>query len=106
MKKRGIKTHYIKPGSPWEQCYIESFHDKLRDEFLNREIFYLLAEARILLEGWRKEYNEVRIHGSLGYQTPAEFANRAKTPFRASPSTPSLRRTLREPHNHRQEAHY
>ena len=106
MKKRGIKTHYIKPGSPWEQCYIESFHDKLRDEFLNREIFYSLPEAKILLEGWRKEYNEVRIHSSLGYQTPTEFANCGKTPFRATPSTPSFRRTLIEQHNLRQEALY
>ena len=65
MKNRGIKTHYIKPGSPWEQCYIESFHDKLRDEFLNREIFYSLPEAKILLEGWRKEYNEPRIRSYI-----------------------------------------
>lgn len=94
LKEKGIKTHYITPGSPWEQCYIESFHDKLRDEFLNREIFYSLAEAEILLEGWRKEYNDVRIHSSLAYLTPNEFARSAKTTFRATPSTPSLRNIL------------
>ena len=54
MKRRGIKTYYIKPGSPWEQCYIESFHDKLRDKFLNREIFYSLAEAEILRKDGEK----------------------------------------------------
>lgn len=93
LKERGIKSHYIKPGSPWEQCYIESFHDKLRDEFLNREIFHSLAEAKILLEGWRKEYNEVRIHSSLGYQTPREFATFGKLPLRATPSIPASRKS-------------
>lgn len=91
LKDQGIKSHYIKPGAPWEQCYIESFHDKLRDEFLNREIFHSLAEAKILLEGWRKEYNEERIHSSLGYQTPKEFASFWNPPLRATPSTPASR---------------
>lgn len=93
LKRREIKTHYITPGSPWEQCYIESFHDKLRDEFLNREIFYSLEEARVLLEGWRKEYNEVRIHSSLGYVTPVEFAQGVRTPLRATPCAPSSRQS-------------
>jgi len=74
MEERHIKTHYIKPGSPWEQAYVESFHDKLRDNFLNRELFYTLREAEILLEGWRQEYNDLRPHSSLGYKTPSEFA--------------------------------
>ena len=91
LGSKGIRTHYIKPGSPWEQCYIESFHDKLRDEFLNREIFYSLAEAEIMLEGWRKEYNDERIHSSLGYLTPTEYAASVKTSFRATPCTSSLR---------------
>ena len=69
-----IKTLYIKPGSPWENGHIESFHDKLRDECLNRELFGSLAEARVILESWRMEYNECRPHSSLGYQTPGEFA--------------------------------
>ncbi|MFC5052113.1 transposase [Rubritalea spongiae] len=77
-----------------EQCYIESFHDKLRDEFLNREIFYSLAEAKILLEGWRKEYNDERIHSSLAYLTPNEFARSVQTPLRATPSTPSVRELI------------
>ena len=103
LKERGIKSHYIKPGSPWEQCYIESFHDKLRDEFLNREIFHSLAEAKILLEGWRKEYNEIRIHSSLGYQTPREFATFGKPPLRATPSTlPSRKSQIILPNNRNQ----
>jgi len=94
LQENGIKSHYIAPGSPWEQCYIESFHDKLRDEFTNREIFYSIREAEILLEGWRKEYNEKRIHSSLGYLTPDEYANNAQIPFRATPSTTSVRKIL------------
>lgn len=91
LKANDIKSHYITPGSPWENAYIESFHDKLRDEFLNREIFYSLAEAKIMLEGWRQEYNSERIHSSLGYQTPDEYAANAQITFRATPSTPSVR---------------
>jgi putative transposase len=79
LSDQQIKTLYIKPGSPWEQAYIESFHDKLRDECLNREIFPSLAEARIILEGWRVEYNEQRPHSALGYLTPVEFAAARKT---------------------------
>lgn len=76
LKTRQIKTIYIKPGSPWENGHIESFHDKLRDECLNRELFGTLAEARVILESWRVEYNERRPHSSLGYQTPGEFARK------------------------------
>ncbi len=61
----------LPPGSPWENGYIESFNGKLRDELLNREVFYTLTEAKILLEQWRREYNQVRPHSSLGYQPPA-----------------------------------
>jgi transposase InsO family protein len=78
LKDREIKTLYIKPGSPWENGHIESYHDKLRDECLNRELFGTLAEARVILESWRVEYNERRPHSALAYQTPAEFARRSK----------------------------
>jgi len=70
----GVKTLFIEPGSPWENGYIESFNGKLRDELLNREIFTTLAEAKILIEQWRKEYNQVRPHSSLGYRPPAPEA--------------------------------
>jgi len=67
----GVKTLFIEPGSPWENGYIESFNGKLRDELLNREIFTTLWEAKVLIESWRREYNEVRPHSSLGYRSPA-----------------------------------
>ena len=67
----GAKTAFIEPGSPWENGYCESFNSKLRDELLNGEIFHSLAEARIVIEGWRQHYNTVRPHSSLGYKPPA-----------------------------------
>lgn len=76
MSQNRIQTIYIKPGSPWENGHIESFHDKLRDECLNRELFGNLAEARVILESWRVEYNTFRPHSSLGYQTPAQYAQK------------------------------
>jgi putative transposase len=74
LEKTDIKTLYIQPGSPWEQAFIESFHDKLRDECLNRELFPSLAEARIILEQWRVEYNQHRPHSALGYLIPNQFS--------------------------------
>lgn len=67
----GAKTAYIAPGSPWENGFIESFNARLRDELLNGEIFYTLAEAKIVIESWRRHFNTVRPHGSLGYKPPA-----------------------------------
>ena len=80
LKGKGVQTIYIKPGSPWENAYIESFHDKLRDELLNRELFSNLMEARVVTESWRCQYNQDRPHSSLGYQTPNEFAETAIFP--------------------------
>ena len=77
LREKNVKTIYITPGSPWENAYIESFHDKLRDECLNREIFGSLMEARVVIEQWRLYYNAERPHSSLGYQTPAEFGGRS-----------------------------
>jgi transposase InsO family protein len=76
LKGRGVRTIYIQPGSPWENGHIESFHDKLRDECLNREVFGSLQEAKVVIEQWREEYNSKRPHSSLGYQTPGEFGGR------------------------------
>ena len=70
----GAKTLYIEPGSPWENGYCESFNSKLRDEFLNGEIFYSMKEMRVLAERWRVHYNTVRPHSSLGYRPPAPAA--------------------------------
>jgi len=67
----GARTAFIEPGSPWENGYCESFNSKLRDELLNGELFYSLAEARIVVESWRQHYNTLRPHSSLGYKPPA-----------------------------------
>lgn len=77
LKASQVKTLYITPGSPWENGHIESFHDKLRGECLNRELFGSLLEAQIILEQWRTEYNDERPHSSLRYQTPSEYARQA-----------------------------
>ena len=67
------QTHYIEKGSPWQNGFRESFHGRFRDEFLFGTLFASVAEARVLCEGFRREYNEERPHQSLGYLTPAEF---------------------------------
>ena len=71
LNRLGVQTLFIEPGSPWENGYIESFNGKLRDELLNVEIFDTLLEAQVLTERWRKHYNTVRPHSSLGYCPPA-----------------------------------
>ena len=88
----GAKTAYITPGSPWENGFIESFNARLRDELLDGEIFYSLAEARIIIESWRRHYNIVRPHGSLGYKPPAPEvfvpALAARSASQSGPATP------------------
>lgn len=74
IAEQGFQTLYIEPGSPWQNAYSESFNSRLRDELLNREIFATLAEAKVLGSDYRRAYNEQRLHSSLDYQTPAEFA--------------------------------
>ena len=69
-----VQTLFIEPGSPWENGYVESFNGKLRDELLDREIFYTLTEAQILIERWRRQYNTVRPHSALGYRPPTPEA--------------------------------
>jgi transposase InsO family protein len=70
LERVGVKTLYIEPGSPWENGYAESFNGKLRDELLAREVFDTLLEAKVLIERWRRAYNIVRPHSSLGYRPP------------------------------------
>jgi putative transposase len=88
LKDVGVKTLFIEPGSPWENGYCESFNSKLADELLDREIFYTLAEAKVLIERWRIEYNTIRPHSSLGYRPPAP-----ETIMPASPGSATLRPT-------------
>jgi len=71
LGKVGARTLYIEPGSPWENGYVESFNGKLRDELLDREIFYTLQEVQVLTEQYRQTYNGIRPHSSLGYRPPA-----------------------------------
>ena len=70
LSQLSVKPLFIEPGSPWENGYIESFNGKMRDELLSGEIFYSLKEAQVLIEMWRKHYNTVRPHSSLGYRPP------------------------------------
>jgi transposase InsO family protein len=113
----GAKTAYIAPGSPfratvvalipagpdrqlcwrWENGFIESFNARLRDELLDGEIFYSLREAQVVIESWRRHYNQLRPHASLGYRAPAPevfvpvLATRIPAPPRpASPTTPVM----------------
>ncbi len=104
LEAREVKAIYIQPGSPWENGHIESFHDKFRDECLNREIFGSLLEAKVLVEQWRMEYNTNRPHSSLRYQTPQEVADRWQTSLRASPCAPSASASRNI--NNRTELHF
>ncbi|HKM83433.1 MAG TPA: IS3 family transposase [Candidatus Acidoferrum sp.] len=100
LDKLGTKTLYIEPGSPWENGYCESFNGKLRDEFLNGEIFYSLKEAQILTERWRVEYNTERPHSALGYRPPAPQAILAK------PGHGDVENKTRFPHLHTPDGDY
>ena len=62
LNRLGVKTLFIEPSSPWENGYIESFNGKMRDELLDREIFFILEETKTLIARWREEYNRVRPH--------------------------------------------
>ncbi len=93
--RRAIDAAYIEPGKPWQNGFAESFHARVRDEFLDAEAFLSVLEAQVRLGLWRRYYNEERLHSSLGYQTPAEFAfkwagqehkNRAETKAPGGPN--------------------
>jgi len=76
--EQGIETALIDPGKPWQNGAVESFNGKFRDECLSLEWFLSRAQAKIVIEAWRKHFNEVRPHSSIGYLTPAEFAAKLK----------------------------
>lgn len=71
LAENGVGIMYIDPGSPWQNCYVESLNSRLRDECLNAELFTSLAEAQLVIADWREEYNQQRPHGGLSRQTPA-----------------------------------
>lgn len=70
----GVQLNFIRPGRPVENCYIESFNGRLRDECLNVEVFFALIDVRDKLERWRRDYNQVRPHSALRDSAPAVFA--------------------------------
>ncbi len=74
LARQGTQTVYVEPGCPWENGYAESFIGKFRDECLNEEVFWGEKHAQVVVERWRRQYNEQRPHSALGYQTPAEMA--------------------------------
>jgi putative transposase len=88
---RGAKTLYMEPGNPWENGYCESFNGKRRDECLKGEVFYTLAEAKVLIERWRQEYNQVRPHSAGGYRPAAPEAILPLPPGSAPPGSNGLR---------------
>lgn len=76
-RETGVKLNFIQPGKPTQNAFVESFNGKFRDNCLNQHWFRSLTEARSIIDNWRKHYNEVRPHSSLGYQPPAVFAQQA-----------------------------
>jgi transposase InsO family protein len=74
--RRGVDAHYIEPGKPWQNGFAESFHARLRDEYLDGEVFFSVAHAQVLLKRWRQDWNTERLHSSLGYTTPNQFVEK------------------------------
>ncbi|WP_371309187.1 IS3 family transposase [Hyphomonas sp.] len=90
VKEARIEWHYIAPGKPTQNAFVESFNGRLRDECLNEHLFDRLSEARSIIEAWRIDYNTVRPHTSLGGLAPARFADNVR---RARPASPELRKS-------------
>jgi putative transposase len=87
--QKGVKLHFIRPGKPVENAYIESFNGRFRDECLNENLFRTLEEARAIIEAWRCDYNRIRPHSALGNLTPEEFADRDRV-RQPQPRNPNL----------------
>ena len=86
--QHGVHLHFIQPGKPVQNAFIESFNGKFRDECLNEHWFLTLQEAQLVIEAWRREYNEERPHSAIGDVTPQEFIrNHQAGVYRAQDST-------------------
>jgi len=83
--RTGVRLQFIQPGKPMQNCYVESFNGKFRDECLNENWFVSLPEARRLMGKWHHHYNQQRPHSGLGCQAPAEFAAKRQGDVRRSP---------------------
>ncbi len=70
--------HYIPPGAPWRNGYVESFNSRIRDECLNINSFYSLLHAQVIIGDWKQQYNEIRRHSALGYLPPAQYAQQCQ----------------------------
>jgi putative transposase len=90
LKDLGVQTLFIEPGSPWENGYVESFNSRMRDELLDGELFLHIDEMKYVVERWRMDYNHYRPHSSLGYMTPAGFAELCRQTGCIRPYTPVL----------------
>src|SRR5262249_14145685 len=88
-----LDWHYIAPGKPMQNAFIESFNSRLRDECLNEHVFLSLGEARTTIAAWRRHYNQCRPHSSLGALTPSEFAQ-LKSPLIPPPAGENDNSTL------------
>ena len=93
LSDKNIKAIYIDPASPWQNGFIESFHNRLRDECLNREVLLSVAEAQVVIEQWRHTYNNEHPHSRLGFKSPQEFV-RFLSDLGRIRATPSLRQDL------------
>jgi putative transposase len=96
-EEHGVRLHFIEPGKPVQNCYVESFNGRFRDECLNEHWFTSLADARRIISAWRDEYNEVREHGSLGGMTPNEYRRAMESAENASRFPPFPQHPLQSP---------
>jgi putative transposase len=87
--QHGVQLHFIQPGKPVQNAFIESFNGKFRDECLNEHWFVTLQEAQLVIEAWRREYNEDRTHSSIGNVTPQEFIHNYQTRAQLTQEVPS-----------------
>ena len=83
-QETGVGWHYIAPGKPMQNGFVESFNGSFRDELLNETLFSTLAEARIKITAWKEDYNRIRPHSSLGNLTPEEFAEKTRLEMKAA----------------------
>ena len=88
--QRGVTLHFIQPGKPVQNAFIESFNGKFRDECLNEHWFLTLQEAQIVIEAYRREYNEERTHSTIGDMTPMEFIKHYQDRSQAAQESTSL----------------